>query len=311
MAYRSLPALVVLAVMPFSLAAQESLTRPAEPAGRTGAIITTADYPDESLRRNEQGMTTVEYQIDETGRVTPGSCKVTATSRYRRLDERTCRIIETRFRFTPALEDGKPVREMRTQSIFWRVPGEVPEYDLVDVAIRKVHSYGGCLSKDAPELARRIVDAPLGSEEQKVAVAAVDGAKLKCWYPGDSVKAPPTLLAGAIAEHIVENQYGPTGALLLSPEGAGPVPRNGTEGLAQCIARRNPANVQELLATTPTGPAESVAVRKIVPDLSPCVMAGTTLRFNKVSMRTLLAIGLYREATAAAIGTAGTGKPQR
>lgn len=279
--------------------AQEPLTRPAEPDVERGARITVGDYPDGSLRRNEQGMTTVEYVIDETGGVKPGSCRVTATSRYRRLDERTCHIIQTRFRFKPALRDGQPVPEVRTQSIHWRLPGEIPEHGLLDVAIRKVHAHGQCYVEQQPALAQRLVDAPPGSEEQAAVAKDLERAKVKCGYPGDDLKAPPMLFAGAVAEHLLETRLA-NRPLALAPEGAGPLPRNGTEALGQCVARRNPENVRALLATTPTGPDEGVAARRIVPDLSPCVMEGTTLRLNKVSMRSLLAIGLHREASAIA-----------
>jgi hypothetical protein len=171
----------------------------------------------------------------------------------------------------------------------------VPEYDLVDVAIRKVHYYGACLAEKDPALAVRLVQAPLGSDEQAAAAKAFQGAKLKCWYPGDNVKAPPMLLAGSVAERLIKDRFGDAPPILV-PDASAPAPRNGTEALAQCVARRNPANVRALIGTTPTGPEEGVAARRIVPDLSPCVMAGTTLRFNRVSMRSLLAVGLYREA---------------
>ena len=286
----------ILAVAP--ALAQEPLTRPAEPDIERGARITVGDYPDGSIRLGEQGMTTVEYVVDETGGVKPGSCRVTATSRYRRLDERTCYLIETRFRFKPALRDGQPVPEVRTQSIHWRLPGEIPQHGLLDVAIRKVHAHGQCYVEQQPALAQRLVDAPLGSEEQAAVAKELKRAKVRCGYPGDELKAPPMLFAGAVAEQLVETRFA-NRPLVLAPDAAAPAPRNGIEALAQCVARRNPANVRALLGTTPTGPDEAVAARRIVPDLSPCVMEGTTLRFNKVSLRSLLALGLYREATTA------------
>lgn len=280
--------------------AQDTLNRPAEPDGKNGGWISTNDYPDASLRANEQGMTTVEYEIAPTGRVTPGSCKVTASSRYPRLDARTCEIIETRFRFRPALENGRPVASKRTQSVHWSLPTERPEFDLDDIAIRKVHGYAACLVEGDAELSRRIVDAPLGSEEQAAAAKAFKPYKQDCARYRGEVTFPPLLLAGAVAEVLVEQRFGASGLPPLAAEGLAPSPRNGTEALAQCVVRRNPANIRELLETTPTGPAEGLAVRKIVPDLQPCVVAGTTLRLNRVSIRSLFAAGLYREATAAA-----------
>lgn len=97
-------------------------TTPATPRGRLGATITTDDYPDASLRAEEQGVTVVRYEINEQGRVTPGSCQVTSGSGAERLDRRTCELVERRFRFNPALRDGTPIKASRSQSVRWQIP---------------------------------------------------------------------------------------------------------------------------------------------------------------------------------------------
>jgi protein TonB len=276
--------------------AQEPITRLAEPQGSQGATITTNDYPDESLRRDEQGMTTVEYIVDESGVVRPGSCRVTVTSRYRRLDEKSCAIVEKRFRFNPALLNGKVVSETRTQSIFWRLPGNLPSYQISDIALRRAHWVGACVLGKDRELAARIVDAPPGSEAQIAATKRFNGAKLGCWRKHEKLTVPPLLLAASIAEHMVEGHFVLGQPVKLIAPNAVPQPRNGTEGFALCVARRDPVTAQALLATTPSGPDEAAAVARIVPHLSPCVMTGTTLRLNKISIRSLAALGLYRQA---------------
>lgn len=290
--------LILLTCSGASASAQERLTRSAEPDIARGATITTRDYPDESLRRDEQGMTTVEYVVDERGAVRPGSCRVTATSRYARLDQKSCAIVEKRFRFKPALLNGTPVAETRSQSIFWRLPGDLPAYQIDDIAIRRAHAVGGCVLEKDPDLAVRILDAPAGSEAQAAAAKVFNGAKLGCWSKHETFTVPPLLLAASIAEHTVEARFILRQPIVLKAAEAAPVPRNGTEGFAQCVARRNPANAQALLATTSTGADEAAAIRRIVPDLAPCVMEGSTLRLNKLSIRSLAAIGLYREAIA-------------
>jgi protein TonB len=288
--------LAVAAVDPAAAAAQEPLTRVAEPDIKRGATITADDYPDDSLRKDEQGMTTVEYVVDESGAVRPGSCRTTATSRYRRLDERSCEIIEKRFRFKPALLNGKPVPETRSQTIFWRLPGNLPSYQMGDIALRRAHAVGACLLTKDRALAERIVDAPPGSEAQAAATKAFNGVRLGCWSKYDKLTLPPLLLAASIAEHAVEGHFILSQPVKLVAPDAAPPPQNGTDGLAQCVARRDPAGAQALLATTPSGADEAVAVARIVPHLSPCVMAGTTLRLNRISIRSLAALGLYRQA---------------
>lgn len=99
-------------------------TQKASPRGRLGATISTDDYPDASLRAEEQGVTAVRYEVNEQGRVTPGSCSITKSSGFDRLDRRTCELVERRFRFNPALQGGNPVKESRAQSVRWQIPND-------------------------------------------------------------------------------------------------------------------------------------------------------------------------------------------
>lgn len=97
-------------------------TQRATPKGRLGATISTDDYPDASIRAEEQGLTVINYTIGTDGRVQAGSCRVTTSSGYERLDRRTCELAERRFRFNPALSNGSPVTETRAQSVRWVLP---------------------------------------------------------------------------------------------------------------------------------------------------------------------------------------------
>jgi protein TonB len=97
-------------------------TQRATPKGRLGASISTEDYPEASTRAGEEGTTAVTYVIGTDGRVQSGSCRVTQSSGFDRLDRRTCELIERRFRFNPALENGTPVAETRSQRVRWQIP---------------------------------------------------------------------------------------------------------------------------------------------------------------------------------------------
>ncbi|MCA3254337.1 MAG: energy transducer TonB, partial [Alphaproteobacteria bacterium] len=97
-------------------------TQRATPKSRLSATISTDDYPDASIRAEEQGSTAVSYTIGTDGRVQAGSCRVTSSSGYDRLDRRTCELVERRFRFNPALSNGQPVAEQRSQSFRWVLP---------------------------------------------------------------------------------------------------------------------------------------------------------------------------------------------
>jgi len=116
------PRVVVAPPAPPAPPAPAGPTQRATPKGRLGATITTDDYPDASIRAEEEGLTVVRYEINEQGRVTPGSCQVTTSSGHDRLDRRTCELVERRFRFNPALQNGQPTKETRSQSVRWQLP---------------------------------------------------------------------------------------------------------------------------------------------------------------------------------------------
>lgn len=84
--------------------------------------ITDEDYPDASLRAEEEGTTRVRYDINERGSVE--NCTVTQSSGHPRLDQTACTLITRRFRFEPArAEGGAAMREDgHSDAIKWVVP---------------------------------------------------------------------------------------------------------------------------------------------------------------------------------------------
>lgn len=97
-------------------------TTRAEPRGRLGATITADDYPQASIRAEEEGSVVARYTIDTEGRVVKGSCAIQTSSGHSRLDTQTCSLIERRFRFKPAMQNGQPVQETRSQAFRWQIP---------------------------------------------------------------------------------------------------------------------------------------------------------------------------------------------
>ncbi len=97
-------------------------TQRATPRGRLGATISADDYPQASIRAEEEGAVVARYTIGTDGRVVNGSCQIQTSSGYNRLDTQTCSLIERRFRFNPAMTNGAPVQETRTQAFRWQIP---------------------------------------------------------------------------------------------------------------------------------------------------------------------------------------------
>ena len=88
--------------------------------GNLQALFSPDDYPQDAVRNEETGTVTVSLTIGTNGRVT--GCSVTGSSGSSSLDRATCRVLQSRARFTPALlSNGQPTTDTYTQRITWRL----------------------------------------------------------------------------------------------------------------------------------------------------------------------------------------------
>ena len=87
---------------------------------RSGSIENDTDYPAAALRNEEQGTVGVRLSIGTDGRV--ASCSISSPSGSSSLDSTTCRLIQRRFRYTPAKDsDGNPVADTIVQRVTWKI----------------------------------------------------------------------------------------------------------------------------------------------------------------------------------------------
>jgi protein TonB len=93
---------------------------PKSAVGSLQGLIRDSDYPESAIEREEQGTVTVSLQVGTTGRVT--GCSVSNSSGSRTLDSTTCRVLQSRARFTPATDtSGNPTTGTVSQRITWRL----------------------------------------------------------------------------------------------------------------------------------------------------------------------------------------------
>ena len=90
-------------------------------AERIAGAIANRDYPRSALRARAQGTVAVRFTVRADGRV--GGCAVMRSSGHAELDDVTCRLIEKRFRYRPALDaSGRAVPAVQYKSYDWFVP---------------------------------------------------------------------------------------------------------------------------------------------------------------------------------------------
>lgn len=91
-------------------------------ARRIAGAITDADYPSAARKTSSGGTVIVHLDIDARGRV--GACRLAASSGDTVLDETTCRLIQRRFRYHPAVDpSGRAIGDVvGWKQIWWLEP---------------------------------------------------------------------------------------------------------------------------------------------------------------------------------------------
>lgn len=81
--------------------------------------ISDDDYPPQSARLGEEGVTTVRLWVLENGSI--GDVQIGKSSGYERLDSVALRKLK-RWRVKPGTEDGKPVAMWMEVRVVWKIP---------------------------------------------------------------------------------------------------------------------------------------------------------------------------------------------
>ena len=95
--------------------------QPAKARANLASYVSNDDYPSDAQRNEEQGTTRFTLSVGTNGRVT--GCTVTSSSGSSSLDRTTCRLMQSRARFTPATDNrGNPTTDSVSGSIRWVLP---------------------------------------------------------------------------------------------------------------------------------------------------------------------------------------------
>jgi TonB family protein len=114
---------MMLALLLFAAASSPQRTPQPKPINPS-SWFSSNDYPVEALKKGQEGTVEYELQVDAQGR--PVECRIIVSSGNTDLDDRACRILQTKGRFEPAHgADGRPVASTYKNRIVWRARGEV------------------------------------------------------------------------------------------------------------------------------------------------------------------------------------------
>lgn len=114
----------------------EAVPPDSKPALDNGAgdICASNFYPLPAIKANEEGATTLNIYIDETGK--PSKADVVTSSGFADLDKAAQDCVLKAWHFQPATKDGKPVAEAGEFRIVWKQMAPLPQSDVPKVTVR-------------------------------------------------------------------------------------------------------------------------------------------------------------------------------
>ena len=119
----------LLVAVATSAAACASMEPRTPPQAITPHVVTAADYPSESIKAGQQGATSLRYVVLEDGSV--GGTQILRSSGFARLDQAAETIVKSRWRFKPAMQNGRPVQEALTAEVVFALSPTSASYVIV------------------------------------------------------------------------------------------------------------------------------------------------------------------------------------
>jgi protein TonB len=86
--------------------------------------VSAADYPAVSVRLQETGRTSLRYMILDDGGI--GAIEILQSSGSPRLDDASIAMVQSRWRFVPAMRNGAPIRVWQHATIAWQLAPQAP-----------------------------------------------------------------------------------------------------------------------------------------------------------------------------------------
>lgn len=161
----------------------------------------------------------------------------------------------------------------------------------------RLRAFAGCVVARNPGTARRLLasdfrDRTFNAERQDLVSRRGDCLTREKPF----MLASGLLFSGALAEAMLRTIPADrvTERLALAPEQTLVTARDEVELTALCTVRRKPAEAAAMLGTTAGSEGEAMALRPLVSELPGCLAKGVTGRFNKPSLRALIALATYR-----------------
>lgn len=161
-------------------------------------------------------------------------------------------------------------------------------------ALETLATYTSCAVKMTPDGAVALLQIDPESADFAAAQRRYAVGHERCLPRGGRLAFGGLLFSGFLAEALFRDRLSAqalTDAAALTVDGAGA--GSIAEGIGRCMARRQPAALEQLFRTTPGSADETSALQLTGTDLPACVPQGVTMTLNKPAARAMYALGAY------------------
>jgi hypothetical protein len=163
-------------------------------------------------------------------------------------------------------------------------------------AQRSLHNFAACVAQGESREARGVLAMDYRTPAYDQALRRLLGRGRTCMGVA-RMGANRRFFAARIAEALLLRDLRSTDlAARVAYDPARPAiqARSQTELMAFCTVRAAPAQVAALFATRPATPEEAAALGALMPQMSQCLAAGASGRFNRAALRSILDLAAYR-----------------
>ncbi len=164
-------------------------------------------------------------------------------------------------------------------------------------SVQTMHGYSRCVALRRERQAAALLAMDYRTEAYRKELQRVADKGLDCVPFSSEARFNGVVFVGGLAEALLERDL--KGVALASrvaydPSRSPMAARDHGEYVGLCVVRTAPDAVARVLAAPPAGKAEEKELKALAPVVSQCLGEGTKARFNKVGLRSLLAIAAYR-----------------
>ena len=162
-----------------------------------------------------------------------------------------------------------------------------------------------CIAETFEVSARQALLFPFDEEQQNKSIAKItdrSGTRIEECYSADSIQASGSTIsyAGAFAEFFLDHRFKDSDVDALVEDkndawlAARTKPRNAYERFGECVVNSSVDKVYALVSTVPDSLPETKAIAEVAKALPPCVLKDQQVSFDRTSLRSILAVALFR-----------------